>query len=50
MRCLRITLGLVMLKKKKIKKKLNFFFLNPIDKYLASKRLPWKFCLQRDCL
>lgn len=30
----------------KIKGKLNFFFLNPIDKYLASKRLPWKFCLQ----
>ena len=25
----------------KMKGKLNFFFLNPIDKYLASKRLPW---------
>ena len=30
----------------KMKWKLHFFFLNPIDKYLASKRLPWKFGLQ----
>ena len=30
----------------KIKGKLNFFFLNPIDKYLATRRLPWKLCLQ----
>ena len=30
----------------KIKSKLLFFFLNPIEKYLMSKRIPWKLCLQ----
>jgi len=30
----------------KIKSQLTFFFLNPIEKYQMSRRVPWKLCLQ----
>lgn len=30
----------------KIKRKLKFFFLNPVEKYYATRKLPWKLCLQ----
>ena len=30
----------------KIKGKLKFFFFNPMDKYLVTRRLPWKLFLQ----
>ena len=30
----------------KIKGKLRFFFLNPLEKYWATRRLPWKLLLQ----
>ena len=30
----------------KIKSKLKFFFLNPVEKYYATRTLPWKFCVQ----
>eukprot|EP00092_Neocalanus_flemingeri_P041214 GFUD01044874.1.p1 GENE.GFUD01044874.1~~GFUD01044874.1.p1 ORF type:complete len:647 (+),score=101.15 GFUD01044874.1:110-2050(+) len=29
-----------------IKVKLKFFFLNPMDKYLLTRKIPWKLCLQ----
>jgi len=30
----------------KIKRKLKFFFLNPVEKYHATRKIPWKLCLQ----
>jgi hypothetical protein len=30
----------------KIKSKLKFFFLNPVEKYYATRKLPWKLCVQ----
>ena len=30
----------------KIKRKLKFFFFNPVEKYYATRKLPWKLCLQ----
>jgi len=30
----------------KIKRKLKFYFMNPADKYYATRQLPWKLCLQ----
>jgi len=30
----------------KIKRKLKFFFLNPVEKYYATRKLPWKLCMQ----
>jgi len=30
----------------RVRKKLHFFFLNPLEKYFTSKRIPWKLCLQ----
>jgi len=30
----------------KLKRKLKFFFMNPIEKYYATRKLPWKLCLQ----
>ena len=29
-----------------IKSKLKFFFLNPVEKYYATRNLPWKLCMQ----
>ena len=30
----------------KMKRKLKFFFMNPKDKYIATKQIPWKLMLQ----
>ena len=30
----------------RIKRKLKFFFFNPLEKYYATRKLPWKLCLQ----
>jgi len=30
----------------KIKRKLKFFFMNPVEKYYATRKLPWKLLLQ----
>lgn len=30
----------------KIKRKLKFFFMNPAEKYYATRKIPWKLCLQ----
>ena len=29
-----------------MKRKLKFFFMNPKDKYIATKQIPWKLMLQ----
>merc|ERR1740131_513389 len=30
----------------KMKRKLKFFFMNPADKYIATRKIPWKLLLQ----